>query len=302
MFSTGQVSEGAVNYVSSAAVCGLPVTAQNPAIPANQTNLTLPQIQSCPSPIGAKWVAAVTNWLCFAIDGAGLSYAAGTVCQNPNLLFLAIQSIINAYTIHLVFAEAALVGSTGVVDPPSPSINQGQVGQNFLDRLTENLWGPKTSGGWPTSPAVFGNNRVVGLTSAGVNTFTKVNCFVQFNNNSSMITAKIMDPTDDRMANYYYLFHNTSSIAHLINTPVGVIQGGPNILSPTANLAIAPGQILLLTCDNVNWNVTCDSQNFAGMANVATLKSSPSGSDIICFFDAGDGSLKKCTITELLAA
>lgn len=302
MFSTGQVSEGAVSYISGAAVCGQAVTAQNPAISGNATNLTLPQVQACPSPIGAKWIAAVTNWLCFAIDGAGLTYAAGSVCQNPLLLLQAIQALINTYTFHMVFAEAALVGSTGVTNPPGPNISQGYNGQNFLDRYTLNLWGPKVAGVWPIAPSVFGNNRVVGLTASGVNTFTKCNCFVQFNNNSATIIASILDPTDDRMANMYYLFQNNSSIPHTISTPVGYIQGGPVILTPETTLSIAPGQILLLTCDNVNWQVSGDSQNFAGMANVAVSKPSPVGSDIICFFDGSTGALKKATITEILAA
>lgn len=303
MFTTGQVTEGAVNYTNSGAVCGQAVTGDNPTITGNQTNLTLPVVQACAQPIGPKWVASITNWLCYVIDGAGLGYRSGTVCQDPMLLLNAIAALISANTLHMMFSETAGDGSPGLPVPPNPDVSQGLNGQNFYDRYTGNVWGPKAAGAWPSSPAVFGNNRDVGLETGGTSTFTKSNCFIQFWNNVSTITALIMDPTDSRMANNYYLCQNLSSINHIISTPVGLIQGGPTIIGAGAStITIVPGQILLLTCDNTNWQVTGDSLNFAGMANVAVSKPSPVGGDIICFFDGSTGLLKKATIAEILTA
>lgn len=94
MFSTGTPVEGAVNYTNANAVCGETVTGDNPTRTANRQNLALPIIQACAQPMGAKWISAVTNWLCFLIDGAGLDFQAGSACQDPMLLLNAVQALI----------------------------------------------------------------------------------------------------------------------------------------------------------------------------------------------------------------
>ncbi len=94
MFSTGTAVEGAVNYTNANAVCGESVTGDVLSNVVNQGNLSLPVIQSCAQPMGARWIASVTNWLCFLIDGAGLEFAAGSTCQDPLLLLKAVKAII----------------------------------------------------------------------------------------------------------------------------------------------------------------------------------------------------------------
>lgn len=108
MFSSGQVPDQAVNYTNALAVCGKNATGDDPVRTNNRTNLTLPQILPCSSPIGAKWIASLTNWLCFLIDGAGLEYRSGEVCQDPFLLLDAVLALIPPAN-GLVPLEAPLV-------------------------------------------------------------------------------------------------------------------------------------------------------------------------------------------------
>lgn len=93
MFSTGQVVEGAVAYTATNAVCGEIATGVPLVDVANQGNMTLPANQACASPIGPKWVSSVTNWLCYVIDKAGLEFRPGNACQDPLLLYKAIQGL-----------------------------------------------------------------------------------------------------------------------------------------------------------------------------------------------------------------
>ena len=104
MFSTGQLVEGAVPYTAENAVCGsLAQGATNGVVMNNADNaavMTLPADQACAAPIGPKWVASITNWLCYFIDRSGGSFLSGEVCQNPfsffNAALLLIQAQINA--------------------------------------------------------------------------------------------------------------------------------------------------------------------------------------------------------------
>ncbi len=94
MFTNGTTPDSVVNYSSALALCGF--TAEGDALnaPGNAGNMTLPQnTPNCPQYIGMNWVASVTNWLCFAIDRAGLSFGPGNACQNPLLLYNAIAAI-----------------------------------------------------------------------------------------------------------------------------------------------------------------------------------------------------------------
>lgn len=98
MFTTGQSTEGAVNYTNANAVCGDIVTGVDMHLTTNAINLTLPKDQACASPIGAKWAASITNWLTFTIDRAGLTFLPGDTCQNP----LALHDAILKYIIEAI--------------------------------------------------------------------------------------------------------------------------------------------------------------------------------------------------------
>lgn len=94
MFTTGQATEGAVNYTASNAVCGEIATGDAMNVESNQVNLTLPASQACAQPIGSKWVASITNWLCYLIDRQGVAFHAGDNCQDPLLLLTAVTDLI----------------------------------------------------------------------------------------------------------------------------------------------------------------------------------------------------------------
>lgn len=259
MFSTGQVIEGAVNYTNSNAVCGETVTGENPITAGNQTNLTLPVVQACAAPIGAKWVAAVTNWLCFLIDFGGfvasptsgllgLAYSAGSVCQDPSLLFKAICAMVT------VACRANSVDSNLLT---APSNGLGWNGQYQIDQRSGNVWGPKTAGAWPIAPIHWGNNGIIVINDA-VNTVIIVyNAFIRIFAANTTVTTTLPDPTVQ--PNLFMKIYNSGSAAQTIATPAGTIfagAGAAHFTTPGSSISLPAGAVIELACDDSDWIVT----------------------------------------------
>lgn len=93
MFTTGQTTEGAVIATDINAVCGTLATSYAPLNAVNVANYSLPKVQGCASPIGPKWVAAVTSWFAALIDSGKQTFKPGNVCQDPNVIVAAVKSV-----------------------------------------------------------------------------------------------------------------------------------------------------------------------------------------------------------------
>lgn len=257
MFSTGQTPEGAVNYTNTQATCGLSVNGDNPEIGSNQTNLTLPVVQACAAPIGPKWVASITNWLCYVIDAAGLTYVAGTICQNPLLLLNAIIALIQKYAGNIIAGQGL------------PNNSVGQNGMYYLDELTDNVYGPKASGSWPALPTYWGNNGVTLITSNTV--IATYNQFLEMQGSSSC-TATLLSPATTQGKNTEYVLYNGSGSANFLANIVDGVGDfvGTNISVALTTLTVVPGELMTLKSNGFSWVVVTDNATNTYTPSIAT--------------------------------
>lgn len=262
MFSTGQVVEGAVNYTNAQAVCGKATTGDDPTNGNNQTNLTLPALSACAQPIGPKWVASITNWLCFVIDAAGLQYVSGTVCQNPLLLLNAIIALIVANSGNVIEGPQQTPTNEGAPTPPANTFAAN--GQYYQENETGNLFGPKAQGAWPSTPHRWGNNLSIGIYANTV--LTRYNQFVEIGPSTGASTwiTTLMTAVGNSAINTKYIISNSSNVDQTIASAGGKFTGAPrwNDAGGYDTITLSSGQIVIITSDGTNWIIISDNYNY----------------------------------------
>lgn len=303
MFSTGQVTEGAVNYVDASAVCGKTATGDDPAVTNNRTNLTLPQVQNCAQPIGPKWVASITNWLCYVIDAAGLEYASGRVCQDPLLLISAITKLIIETAGNVIIGPATVDPATPPHTPMPPSNDVGANGQYYMERGTGNVWGPKQAGAWASSPALFIKGRVIGVTSTGAvigfyNALVEIRPFT----GASDWSVEMPTPVGPAGGDWMRVI-NASDVNQTVSTAGGLfvnyLEGNS---SGVPTLTLVPGEAIVIVSNAANWVVFQDSLSFLDVGRLApALGAPPLLTDFVLGAHA-DGHLIKYTVGQLKTA
>lgn len=98
MFSNGTTPDSAVNYESASALCGSGASDPKMNSGVNANNLTLPlNAPGCTQRISMTWVAKVTNWLAYTIDRSGMEFQSGLSCDDPLLLYRAINALVDIY-------------------------------------------------------------------------------------------------------------------------------------------------------------------------------------------------------------
>lgn len=301
MFSTGQISEGAVNYTSSAAVCGETTNGDNPSIANNRTNLTLPQVQACAAPIGPKWVSAITNWLCYVIDGAGLQYASGQVCQDPLLLLNAIIALIHQYGGNVIMGPPLQVPaiSPAAYTPPSDSL--GSDGMYYVEDFTETVWGPKSGGHWPASPKLYGKGKGIGV-SVGGTTINFYNALVEIISTVvSTLTTTMPTPQQGNGDADWMRIYNASSVNQVLQTPAGEFYGFiTGQITGSATITLAPGQSITIVTDATDWIVTDNNMSFKDICAFAIYASEPpSDATTVIGCDPTDGHLIKFPVSSI---
>ncbi len=299
MFSTGQVVEGAVNYTGAAAVCGKIATGDDPTIANNQTNLTLPAIQACAQPIGPKWVASITNWLCFAIDGAGLQYASGSVCQDPLLLFRAIISLAQKYGGNILEGPSYQLPDVMPKVPTAPPNSVGQDGQYYQEQETGTMFGPKANGAWPSYPVRFGKGLSISVQANAQIAF--YNSFIEIGPQSGASNWITTVPSAINQKGNRETISNISNQNQTIVSAGGLFTGEPQWpeTGGVTTLTLIPGQTIEMVSDGAGWIIEGDNLNFLAIGNYATPISAPIPTSTYIIGLDGNNDLVKFTVAEL---
>lgn len=274
MFSTGQNPDQAVAYTSSNAVCGKTQNGQDPVDNTNAQNLTLPQSQNCPAPIGPKWVSAVTNWFVYLIDRAGLEIAPGAQCQNPLQVFNAVMALILQNTKQMMIMGPAVTGpGEGVLQPPDNAL--GNASDYFMERVSGNVWGPKhpintgDPATWPTSVIKWGdNNATIGTTDDY--TCTAPNSFIQIGAGSTK-TVKLPSAVGPQANGTRMVVLNDTTFSQNVASVVG--EAGildPQTGTSSGTIQLAESQMMLFMSNGTAWIIVMDNFLFREICKFAT--------------------------------
>lgn len=181
------------------------------------------------------FVAAMIGQFC-ADFGPGNVQDNGNLPQLESQFEAAILALIVGSNVptSIVGAEAI---SNNVLTPPASGV--GNNGQYYIGQNSGNIWGPKASGAWPSTPIHFGNNRLIAMTSAM--TLIVVNCLCYWDG-STPFTLTL--PPPGMTGGYERIcVVNNSTVSQTVLCPTGNIQGG-QWPSPEASITLIAGQIV----------------------------------------------------------